>query len=216
MPSPDYSQKPAVPALGKLWTVSNVLSVSRAFLAIPIAYLIILDGPLNWTLGLCVVAVATDWFDGVVARWSKTVSDWGKVLAPLADKVGATLVVTSLVIRGVLPWWLLALLFFRDVCIVMGGIMLARHTNYVWMSTWPGKVAISVIALTVVGGLLRADPPVMQFLIWASAGMIVLTYVLYLGRFITEMVKASRARKRLRTAPEVAPEHPHTEPSPLD
>jgi len=189
--------KPAVPELGRFWTVANMLSLLRGFLAIPLAYLIYIDGPIRWIIGLSFAAVASDWFDGRVARWSHTVSDWGKVLDPVADKVGAVLVVGALTLRGSLPVWLLVLIFVRDFLIVIGGISLARHTNVVWMSKGTGKFAIGALALTVLAALLKADPPIMQFCIWATVVLMVYSFFGYLFRYIRQMRRAQVARREL-------------------
>jgi dsRNA-specific ribonuclease len=78
-------------------------ALSRLALVAPIAVLIYRDGPLLWLLALILLAVATDYFDGKVARWTGTVSEWGKVLDPLADKLAAAVVVLALVLRPVEP-----------------------------------------------------------------------------------------------------------------
>ena len=173
--------------LGKFWTFSNVLSIMRAILAFPIAILIVQDGPITWILGLIIIAVSTDWFDGTIARLSHTVSEWGKVLDPVADKIGAIAVMLALVFRGALPLWFLALVLVRDFLIVTGSAIAARRLGRVMMSIWMGKVAVFFLSLTVLGALLKADPPIMQFLIVLTSVLVVYSFVLYVLRFIRVM-----------------------------
>lgn len=170
-------------SLGRFWTAANILSMLRAVLAIPVTYLILVDGPVIWILGLILLAAMTDWFDGHLARWSHTVSDWGKVLDPLADKIAALAVSMALVIRGSLPAWFVGFLLVREVLIVLGGILLARRTGYVVMSIWWGKIAVTALAVTVLAALLKADPPVLQFCVWLTVALIVYASVLYVLRF---------------------------------
>ena len=169
--------------LGKFWTAANMLSIVRLILVVPITYLILTDGSLSWLFGLIALAVVTDWFDGRVARWSKTVSEWGKVLDPLADKVAAAAVVIALVINGVLPAWFLAVSVSRDIIIVGGGVLLARKTGRVVMSVWMGKVAVTALAITVLAALMRADEPVLQACVWITTGLLVYSFILYAVRF---------------------------------
>ena len=129
----------------------------------------------------------TDWFDGTVARWSKTVSEWGKVLDPLADKIAAVAVVCALTIRGSLPLWFLVLLLVRDILIVWGSTLATRKLQRVLMSLWWGKVAVFMLALTVLGAILRADPPIMNMAIWITAGLYVYSFVLYVIRYMRLM-----------------------------
>lgn len=169
--------------LGRFWTIANMLSMLRLVLVVPITYLILTDGPLSWLFGLILLALVTDWFDGRVARWSRTVSEWGKVLDPLADKVAGAAVVLALVVRGTLPMWFLSVIVARDVAIILGGVVLARRTGQVVMSAWMGKVAVTALALTVLAALLRADEPILTTCIWITTGLMVYSFVLYAVRF---------------------------------
>ncbi len=186
---PDSQARPDVSLtrlLGTFWTAANMLSLIRLALAVPITYLILLGEALPLLMGLIAAAVLTDWLDGQVARWSKTVSSWGKVLDPLADKVMAALIVMALVAREVepaLPLWFLILIVVRDVCIVGGGTILARRTGRVVMSLWAGKVAVALLSLTVFAALLRADPPVIQALVWMTTALLLYSFARYLVRF---------------------------------
>lgn len=173
--------------LGKFWTIANMLSMIRLILVVPIMYLILTDGSLTWLFGLILVALMTDWFDGRVARWSRTVSEWGKVLDPLADKVAGACVVLALAVRGSLPLWFLALIVCRDLLIVLGGVVLARKTGQVVMSAWMGKVAVTALALTVLAALMGADPPILQFCVWVTSGLFVYSFMLYAVRFVRMM-----------------------------
>lgn len=179
--------------LGKFWTLANMLSIVRMVLVVPITYLILTDGPLSWLFGLILLALITDWFDGRVARWSRTVSEWGKVLDPLADKVAGAAVVLALVIRGSLPAWFLAVLVLRDALIVLGGTVLARRTGQVVMSAWAGKVAVTALALTVLAALMRADPPILEYCVWITTGLLIYSFVLYVVRFVRLIRAGSHA-----------------------
>lgn len=174
-------------SLGKFWTVANMLSLVRLVLVVPITHLILTSGPRDLLFGLITVGVVTDWLDGRLARWSKTVSEWGKVLDPLADKAAAGFIVMALVLRPEeprLPFWFLALIVSRDVLIVLGGAILARRTRQVVMSAWSGKLAVTGISLTVLAALLQADPPIMRIGIWATTALLVYSFVIYLIRYL--------------------------------
>ena len=180
--------------LGNFWTLANALSLIRLILVVPITYLILEEGPFSWLLGLVVLAAVTDWFDGRVARWSHTVSEWGKVLDPLADKVASALIVMALVVQGFLPEWLLGLILFRDLGILVCGFVLAKRTGQIVMSAWAGKVAIAALALTCVAALMQADPPVLRALVWGTAALLVYSQALYLFRFFRLMRRGPRPK----------------------
>ena len=104
------------------------------------------------------------------------------MLDPLADKFAGTAVVVALVIRGSLPVWFLAFLLVRDVLLVFGSVLIRRRTGHVVMSTWPGKIAVNALALTVLVSLLDPDPPVLQVFIWITVALMLYAFMLYVFR----------------------------------
>ena len=175
------------PDLGRFWTVPNALSLLRLVLVLPITWLIWQDGPLEWVVGLVLVAILTDWFDGRLARWLGTVSEWGKVLDPMADKAAGGLAVLALTFRASepnLPVWFLALVLARDGAILAGSAVLARRVGKVVMSAWLGKAATTWLAITVLAALLRADAPVLDVCVYMTAGLLVVSFVVYTWHFI--------------------------------
>lgn len=183
----DQKGAEATQLLGEFWTAANVLSLVRLLLVAPVAYLILADGSFALLLTLLCLIIISDFFDGRVARWSHTVSDWGKVLDPVADKVAAIAITVALVVRGSLPEWFLGAVAGRDVLIVFGGFWLARKRGVVVMSTWTGKFAVGAIAVTVLAALLRADPPVMTFCLWVTAILLLVSFIAYAVRFVRLM-----------------------------
>jgi len=175
------------PDLGRFWTMPNALSLLRLVLVFPIAWLIWQDGPLEWVVGLVLIAILTDWFDGRLARWLDTVSEWGKVLDPLADKAAGGLAVLALTFRASepnLPVWFLALVLTRDGAIVIGSTILARRVGKIVMSAWLGKAATTWLAITVLAALLRADAPVLDVCVYMTAGLLVVSFLVYTWHFI--------------------------------
>ena len=178
----------AFPDLGRFWTAANVLSMVRMVLVGPIAVLIYRGGPFGPMMALIGVAIATDWLDGQVARRSGTVSEWGKVLDPTADKLAAAAVTLALVLRPPafgpsLPVWFVACVILRDAVIATGGIIQTRRLGYVMMSLWSGKLAVAALSLTVLAALLRADPEIMTVCIWTTTALLAFSLVRYLQRF---------------------------------
>lgn len=177
------------PHLGKFWTVSNVLSILRLFLAIPVVYMILhreAGEPVDPALLLIVVvAIATDWFDGKLARWSRTVSDWGKVLDPLADKVAAGFTVLALALTRALPWWFVLMMVARDILTGLGWSVLSRRTGSIFMSRMSGKTATGAVGVTVLAAIMVADPEVMQACIWITTTLLLYSFVDYFIHFVS-------------------------------
>jgi len=159
--------------------------MARLVIILPVFWLIMNDGPLWWIMMLMLLAIATDYFDGRVARWSHSVSDWGKVLDPLADKIGGGMVVAALAFSGALPLWFLIVLATRDLCILVGGAILKHRTGRIVLSLWAGKVAVTGVAITSLAALLKGDAPVLEFCIWVTVTLLAYSFFRYLVRFFS-------------------------------
>ena len=89
---------------------ADQLTVARIGLAPLIVALYVVDFPGHdyWATALFAVAIATDWFDGWVARRSGRASAIGSLLDPVADKILVLAVLIVLVDRDVFPGWMVA------------------------------------------------------------------------------------------------------------
>lgn len=122
-------------------TVPNLLSLLRVLL-IPVFVALILNrGTEAAGLILLVAVASTDWVDGYIARRTGQVSNVGKVLDPVADRlvIGAALV--ALVIRAAFPLWAALLVIVRDGLILLAGAVLLFAGKVRIEVRWIGKVA---------------------------------------------------------------------------
>ncbi len=112
----------------RYFTISNLLSASRIFLVIPMGYCLVLDFPSHrlWTAGIIVIAVATDFLDGFLARKLHQVTDLGKVLDPVADKIGIGIYAVLIAWTGDVPVWFVVFVLLRDLLIFSWWII---HTS---------------------------------------------------------------------------------------
>jgi cardiolipin synthase (CMP-forming) len=122
-------------------TLPNLVTFLRILL-IPVFWWLIVD-PDTTTVGILVLGavLATDWVDGLLARRTGQVSDLGKVLDPVADRLAIAAGLIALVIRGAFPLWAAFLILARDVAILVAGAV-ALATRKVRIDVrWIGKVA---------------------------------------------------------------------------
>ncbi|MEV2279245.1 CDP-alcohol phosphatidyltransferase family protein [Nocardiopsis sp. NPDC049922] len=113
----------------RIWTVPNLLSMLR-LVGVPLFLWLVLGPQADWW-ALLVLAFAglSDWLDGKIARaWNQT-SRLGTVLDPMADRLYIFAALLGLVVRGIIPWWLMAILVLRDV-LILGALPLLRHFGY--------------------------------------------------------------------------------------
>ncbi|MGR4010638.1 CDP-diacylglycerol--glycerol-3-phosphate 3-phosphatidyltransferase [Leucobacter sp. 1207-22] len=154
------------------WNAPNIITAAR-ILATPLfVWLILASGDSGvmrwWATAFFVVAIATDALDGYLARSRGLITDLGKLLDPIADKVltGAALVCLSIIAE--LPWWVTIIVLIREVGITIHRLMIV--SDAVVAADWMGKlktVAQSVaiaLALTPLSQLAGAAGTVFQWI----------------------------------------------------
>jgi len=167
-------------------TVSNLLSLSRIPLVALFAAIMIADVPSAelWGLGVLLLTMLTDKLDGDIARRFGQESTWGRIIDPLADKIGVAVVSVVLVVLEMIPLWFVALLLLRDLLILVGGVLLRLRTGVVLPSNIAGKWAVGVIAVTLLLALLRAPDGVQLAAQLISAAMAGISLILYFQSYL--------------------------------
>jgi len=138
------SERPAE-SLDRIVTVPNLLSAIRIAL-IPVFVLLLLD-PDTQTAGLVLfcLTVATDWVDGYVARRTHQVSNLGKVLDPVADRLAIAAGLITLMVVDAVPVWAGVLVLARDVTVLGVGGYLALRRGVRIDVRWIGKIATAFL-----------------------------------------------------------------------
>jgi CDP-diacylglycerol--glycerol-3-phosphate 3-phosphatidyltransferase len=129
--------------------------------------------------------MVTDSLDGYFARKFNEVSELGKVIDPLADKICVATIIVVLTILGDIPLWYMGVVLARDVLIFFGGLYIRQKKGIVLVSTMSGKVAVVFIALTLTFALL-GNPffnPVVHVFLWISIGTMAFSLYVYAKRF---------------------------------
>jgi cardiolipin synthase len=124
----DRSRHGSPPVSDRVLTVPNVLSMLR-LVGAPIFLWLILSNRDGWAVVVLILSGVTDYFDGKIARQYNLVSHVGQLLDPLADRLYILSTLFGLAWRDIIPWWLVAVLFSREV---FGAALLlvVRHHGY--------------------------------------------------------------------------------------
>ncbi len=179
----------------RFFTISNLLSISRAVLAIPFAVVMLSDFPNATVWGIVILALAalTDKFDGVFARKYNEVTELGKILDPVADKIGMGVVALVLVKLNLIPLWFVVAMVGRDLLILAGGMFIKKSKGVVLQSNQLGKWTIGVLALLMFSAMLRWTVAT-EIFIWLSVAMLVGSFGIYMQRFTKVMTEESVIR----------------------
>jgi len=100
------------------WTIPNAVSGLR-LLGIPLFfYLLLVRENYFWSLCVLVIAGATDWVDGYLARRLNQVSRLGILLDPLVDRLYIAATLIGLALANLIPWWLVIIIALRDIALL--------------------------------------------------------------------------------------------------
>lgn len=124
----------------RIFTLANVISVVR-LMAIPVFLVLVIRDQLLAAFILLVVAVLSDFVDGMVARRMNQITKLGQFLDPFADRLFIAATVIALAIQGVVPWWFVIAVMLRDALLGVGGIVMSRYGHGTLPVKWWGKVA---------------------------------------------------------------------------
>jgi cardiolipin synthase len=156
--------------------IANFFTALR-LLAVPFIIQAILDGRHFFALALFAAAAATDLLDGWAARHFKLTTRTGAYFDPIADKCLLSGVFAALAAARIVPWWLVVIIFGRDLLILFGvaAVMLFTEIRGFPPSIW-GKLSTFVQILTAVAWMGRNALPfrvldaVSWFMLWPCAG----------------------------------------------
>jgi CDP-diacylglycerol--glycerol-3-phosphate 3-phosphatidyltransferase len=107
----------------------NILTIGRILVTPLFIILLFYDHPYakSWALLIFIVAMLTDIFDGYYARKYNLVTDYGRFLDPLADKVMVLSALISFAVMDVIPYWMVSLIIFRDLFVT--GLRMAMSSK---------------------------------------------------------------------------------------
>jgi len=165
--------------------IPNLLSLSRIFLIAP--FIVALSqNSTPWLIAISAIMILSDYFDGYLARAWNAVSDAGKVLDPLCDKICTAAVAIALVEIREFPLWLLLAMLVRDLIILIAGLILIKLRRMVPVSDKVGRVTMGVMSICLVVyilniGLLKS--PAVYFTII----MLVVSLLSYGRRFMKDI-----------------------------
>ena len=178
----------------KIITIPNLLSTFRILLIPVIVWLYCGKQDYPLAAGVLVLSGVTDVTDGFIARRFHMVSDLGKVLDPIADKLTQTAALGCLLTRFPAVWWLLGVLVVKETVMAVMGLLVIRRTGAVFSAAWHGKLAACVLYAVIFAHIVWYDipPAVSCAMALAGAAGILLTLTLYTVQNLRRIKEAGR------------------------
>ena len=160
----------------------NIISLIRIILIIPMIIFMQSQNQLGIII-VVILGVASDYLDGYFARKYNIITELGKIIDPLADKVFIGLTVAFMYIFGYLELWFILLVLGRDVLIFLGGLYVTPKLGYVLPSNKLGKLTVNILALNLFLILINVDFYIFEFKLLSSF-FIIISFISYLLRVI--------------------------------
>lgn len=134
----------------KLKHIPNILSVIRIFM-IPVFIYLFFEYYETLYLALIVFLLAglTDIIDGYLARRNNWITNVGKLLDPLADKLLQCTVIICLTIKGIAPYWCGIIFILKELFMMCGALVTLKKIKFVVKSNWYGKATTAIFYLVV-------------------------------------------------------------------
>jgi len=159
--------------------IPNTLTLVRIFMVPVFLWLLLAEGGEEtglrwWAAGVFAVAAATDRLDGYLARRNGTVTTFGIVADPIADKALTGSGFVALSILDVLPWWVTVLVLGREIGVTALRAAVIRHTVVPASKGGKLKTVLQTVALTVLVAPLPALLTTVGYVIMAAAVLVTL------------------------------------------
>lgn len=185
------------------WNAPNIITGARIVATPVFIWMLLADagsmGPLRWAVAaFFVLAIATDAWDGYLARSRGLVTDLGKLLDPIADKFLTGGALIGLSILGELPWWVTVLVLIREIGITVHRLFEAR--TVVVAAAWMGKLKTVAQSVAIALALFPFTGVLGPWVNWVNLVTMSIAVVLTLASGIDYVVNVTRMTRAARRA----------------
>ncbi len=171
------------------WNLPNLLSFLRILLIAPFAACY-LTGHTVWAWVVLGLSGLSDCLDGKLARRRNQVTELGKLLDPVADKLTQGAVAVCLAVRQPLLWPLLGMFVLRELLLLLGGVILMAKKRRPCAAQWYGKVAtvlfyLSFATVFALGAIWHYESLTLTLVLLSiTAGFLIYAFLRYAQLFV--------------------------------
>jgi len=172
-----------------LWTIPNILCYIR-FALIPVFIVLYIRAvePKEYLLAAVIVLISgiTDFLDGLIARKFHMITDLGKIIDPMADKLMQAALIFVLVVK--IKWMFLLLMLFvvLQLFLVAAGLVMLKKGTKLSGSKWFGKISTAVFYAVMLAlvAFPTIDTSIANLLMTLCGAFFMLSFVLYIKEYI--------------------------------
>lgn len=165
--------------------VPNILTVIRFFL-IPFIVISLIKNDYITAFIILTISGLTDVLDGYIARKFNFITNFGKLIDPLADKTTQISILTTLAFKNIVPIWIILIIFLKELVLIAGASFLYGK-ELVVSSRWYGKLATVLFYIAIVSSLIiryfKISFAFDTYLYYLALAMTVFSLVMYIDTF---------------------------------
>lgn len=177
------------------WNAPNIITGVRILATPFFIWMLLADdgrmGALRWAAAVFfVAAIATDAWDGYLARSRGLVTDLGKLLDPIADKFLTGGALVGLSVLGELPWWVTVVVLVREIGVTVHRLFEAR--SVVLAAAWMGKLKTVAQSVAIALALFPFAAILGGWVNWVNVATMTIAVALTIASGIDYIVNVAR------------------------
>jgi len=183
----------------QILTVPNLLSLVRIILIPIIVWLYSFEKNYYAAIGAIILSGATDIVDGWIARHFNMISDFGKALDPLADKLTQAALLLCLLSEYKMMWGLTVIFGVCEIVKLALGIIIAKKHDEVVGAKWYGKANTVIIYVTMMLLILfpQMDEITAKTLMLICGAVMIIAHTLYFRLYFMILVKRGQKQREI-------------------
>ena len=165
--------------------IPNILTVTR-FLLIPFILHFLVNDEFILAIVFLTISGLTDILDGTIARKFNFITNFGKLIDPLADKITQLSILWMLVSKNIIPLWILVIVLLKEATMVAGASFLYGK-ELVVSSKWYGKASTVLFYLAIVLSMIFKDLQIQSgidlIIYYVAVSMTMFSLIMYFREF---------------------------------
>ena len=128
---------------------------------------------------LMIIAYITDLLDGYIARKTNTISEFGKAIDPIADKIFVAALIVAMLSKNLVPLWFVLIVIGKDVLTMFGVLIARKKIGAVLPSNYWGKSAILLTIIFLFLAVCGVSGDILVFGWVTSSALLIISFVIY-------------------------------------